>query len=136
MQLTVRQMIMEGEARLFADAHVDPHNPEIPSCTIRGYDSITSPKALRLSAEYGHRLCKLRRGLWNPNIYFEDVYGVIFADYLWTQGGTTYYSAGCELRLEVKTGFGFVQLVPRLGIAVTKSSTIQAYFAIFPNLPI
>ncbi|KPK62740.1 hypothetical protein AMJ83_09940 [candidate division WOR_3 bacterium SM23_42] len=136
MQLTLRQMIMEGEARLFANAHVDPRNPEIPSCAIRGYDSITSPKALSLSAEYGQRLCRLRRGLWNPNIYFEDLYWIIFADYLWTQGGTTYYSAGCELRLEVKTGFGFVRLLPRLGIAFTKASTIQVYFAIFPSLPI
>jgi hypothetical protein len=91
---------------------------------------------LVLSTEYVHRLCQLRKGLWNPNVYVEDLYWVIFADYAWTEEGITHYSVGCELRLEAKAGFGFLQLVPKLGIALTESEKIQVFFGISPSIPI
>jgi hypothetical protein len=117
-------------------AYVDRHDLEVPDFSIRGYDVIKSQRAIVMSTEYGHRLCRLRRGLWNPNVYFEDLYWTVFADYAWTEEGTTYYSVGAELRLEAKTGFGFLQLVPRVGIALTNSRKIQIFLRISPTIPI
>jgi hypothetical protein len=134
--LGLRQIMKAGELRLYADAYVDHHNPQTPSFSIRGYDSISSPASISVTAEYGHRLCKIRRGLWNPNLYFEDLYWTLFADFAWVDGGSTYYSAGCELRLETKAGFGFVQVVPKLGVALTKDRRVELFFGIYSSLPI
>ncbi len=134
--LGLRQMIKAGELRLRADAYVDHHDPEIPSFSLRGYEPISSPAAISLTAEYGRRLCKVRWGLWNPNLYFEDLFWTIFADWAWIDGGDTYYSVGCELRLETKTGFGFLQVVPKLGVALTQDKRVAFFFGISPNFPI
>ena len=136
MALSFQQYLYGGEYRFLGQAYVDRHNPEIPDFSIRGYDIIESRRALILSSEYTHRLCKLRKGLWNPSIYVEDMYWVVFADYARTDGGDTHYSVGAELRLEVKAGFGFLQLVPRLGIAFTESEKVQVFFGISPSIPI
>jgi hypothetical protein len=135
LQLGLRQFMSGGELVFHSDAYVDRHNPDIASFYLRGYDKIESPRALLMTVEYGHRLLKLRGGLWNPNIYFEDLFWAVFTDFAWTDNGTTYYSAGAELRLETKTGFGFLQVVPRLGIAVTKAEDFKVFFAISPKLP-
>lgn len=134
--LGLRQIVKAGELRLFTDAYVDHHNPDTPSFSIRGYDSISAPASVSVTAEYGRRLCSIHWGLWNPNLYFEDLYWTVFTDCAWVDGGDTYYSAGCELRLETKTGFGFVQLVPRLGVAFTSDRRAMVYLGIYPNLPI
>jgi hypothetical protein len=136
MALSIQQYFYGGEYRFLGQAYVDQHNPEIPDFTIRGYDAIESRRAMVLSNEYVHRLCRLRKGLWNPNFYVEDAYWVIFADYARTGEGSIYYSVGGELRLEVKAGFGFLQLVPRLGFALTGSQGVQIFFGISPSIPI
>ena len=131
-----RQMIQGGELRLYANAYVDHHNPEIPSFSLRGQESITSPAAISATAEYGRRLCKIRWGLWNPNLYFEDLHWTLFTDFSVVDGGEAYYSTGCELKLETKTGFGFLQLVPKLGVAFTQDRHVVFFLGISPNLPI
>ena len=136
MALSIRQYLHGGECRFLGQAYVDRHNPEMPDFRVRGYDAIESRRAVILSTEYVHRLCRLRRGLWNPNIYIEDVYWLVFADYARTDEGYTHYSVGGELRLEVKTGFGFLRLVPRLGVAFTESKEVRVFFGISPSIPI
>lgn len=136
MALSLQQFLAGGELRVLGRAYVDRHNPEAPDFSIRGYDDIETRRALVLSAEYVHRLCRLRKGLWNPSIYFEDLYWAIFADYARIEEGATYYSVGCELRLEAKTGFGFLQLVPKVGIALAEFKKIRVFFGISPSIPI
>jgi hypothetical protein len=135
-RLSVRQIVSGGELRVLNRAYIDSHNPDTPDFSIRGYDAIVSPRAFVVNVEYGHLLCRLRKGLWNPNVYVEDLFWTIFADYALTEGGTTSYSIGCELRLEAKTGFGFLQIVPKLGVALTKSKKIGIFFGLYPSLPI
>jgi hypothetical protein len=85
-----------------------------------------------LRTEYSHSLLRFRKGLWNPNIYFEDIFGSIFFDYGVTCNGESYYSAGCELKLEAKIGFGYLQFVPKLGFAITKDRQAKVFFEISP----
>lgn len=136
MRISARQVILGGEGRFFSDAYVDRDDPETPSFSLRGYEPIATARALSVTAEYGHRLLGVRRGLWNPNVYLEDLFWTVFADFAWTDAGAAYYSAGVEMRLEVKAGFGFVQLVPKLGLALTKSGAVKVYLALSPELPI
>ncbi|UCG29655.1 MAG: hypothetical protein JSV53_09125 [candidate division WOR-3 bacterium] len=135
LQLGVRQFMLGGEFRFYSDAYVDRRNPDVRAFSLRGYDEIESSRALVMAMEYGHRLLKLRGGLWNPNIYFEDLFWSAFADFALTDAGTTYYSVGMELRLETKTGFGFVQVIPRFGIALTKAGEVKTFFTLSPKLP-
>jgi len=130
------QLLAGGELRISGQAYVDRHDPEAPDFSIRGYGDIASRRALVLTSEYVHRLCKLRMGLWNPNIYFEDLYWAVFADYAAVEDGVDYYSVGCELKLEAKTGFGFLQIAPKVGMAVTKEKEFKIFFGISPFIPI
>lgn len=135
LQIGVRQYLLGGELSLHSDAYVDQHNPDVRSLSLRGYESIETPRALVTAVEYSHRLVKLRRGAWNPNLYVEDLFWTVFADFAWADDGTIYYSAGVELKVETKTGFGFVQLVPKLGVAVTKAGELKVFLEISPEIP-
>lgn len=135
LQFGWRQLLFSGECRFYSNAYVDRHNPDTASFYLRGYDQIESPRAVVLNIEYGRRLCKLRRGLWNPNIYFEDLFWTAFTDVALADDGTSYYSAGLELSLELRTGFGFLQLVPKFGAALTKEGEFRIFFGISPNIP-
>jgi hypothetical protein len=132
----LQQFLAGGEVRFSGQGYVDRHDPDVPEFSIRGYEAIESQRALVVSTEYVHRLCKLRKGLWNPNVYFEDLYWTVFADYALDDKGTAYYSLGCELKLEAKAGFGFIQLVPKIGIALTEAGQVKIFFGITPQLPI
>jgi hypothetical protein len=136
MSFSVERLLAGGEVRIKGMVYVDRDNPDTPDFSIRGYDAILSRRALVVSTEYSRRLCKVRKGLWNPNVYFEDLYWTIFADYALTEEGTTPYSAGVELCLETKVGFGFLHLVPKIGIALTESRALKIFLGISPGLPI
>ena len=128
----IKQILMNGSLRFWGSGFSDLHNPDTNSIRIRGYESITTPKGLVLRTEYSHSLLRFRKGLWNPNIYFEDIFGSIFFDYGVTCNGESYYSAGCELKLEAKIGFGYLQFVPKLGFAITKDRQAKVFFEISP----
>ncbi|UCF70786.1 MAG: hypothetical protein JSW49_00480 [candidate division WOR-3 bacterium] len=135
LQSAARRIFAGGELRVLCNAYVDRNDPDTLSFSIRGYDTIETQRAAILIAEYGRRLVRVRAGLWNPNVYLEDVFWNLFADFAWTDEGTTYYSAGIELRFEVKTGLGFLQVVPKMGAAVNKSGEVRVYVGLHPRLP-
>jgi hypothetical protein len=130
----IKQLLIDGDLSFWAAGFSDLHNPDTNSIRIRGYESITTPEGLVLKTEYSHALLKFRKGLWNPNIYFEDIFGSIFFDYGVTYNGESYYSVGCELKLEAKIGFGYLQFVPKLGFAITKDRQAKVFFEISPLL--
>lgn len=132
----MRQLLWDGELRLFVSGYSDPYNPDTPSVSIRGYDAIETPRALVGRAEYSHHLLSMRKGLWNPNIYLEDVYATVFYDFGVVDRGDSYYAVGCEIKVETKIGFGFLNLVPKLGIAYTKDRKFKTFFAVHPRIPL
>lgn len=123
-----KQIIFDGELRFMNTLYNDPDEPDTPSIEIRGDTSLTAFRGWKSTAEYSHRLLKLRWGLWDPNIYFEDLFATMFFDYGLSSSGENIYSAGVELKLETKAGFGAMQFVPAVGIAVTKERDIVPYF--------
>jgi hypothetical protein len=96
----------------------DAQNPDTPSVKLRGLETPhTVPRGMIMKARYSHRLFPVRRGLWNPNIYLEDVFGSFFYEtaFLGTYG--RHSSLGMEIKLETKIAFGFLPLAPSIGIA-------------------
>jgi hypothetical protein len=130
----IKQYLLDGEASLWASAFSDTQNPDTSHIRIRGYKTIPSPRGIVLRTEYSHLLLKIRQGLWNPNIFFEDLYVTLFFDYGFIHNQNSFYSFGGEFKLEVKTGFGFIQFYPKVGLAITKDKTAKIFFEIVPLL--
>ncbi|MGQ9664281.1 MAG: hypothetical protein ACUVUH_02990 [bacterium] len=111
-------LFFTGELRTKITGFLDPQNPDSARILLRGYEPVSAQKGILFNTEYSHRLLELRKGLWNPNIYFEDLFGIIFFDYALTQNGKKYYSIGVEIALESKSCFGFIRMVPKAGLVI------------------
>lgn len=118
-----------GEFRTILSGYHDPDNPDSIRLKIRG-DEMYANTGGKLTLEYSHPLLKIRSGLWNPNIYFEDLCGQIFFDYGISEGGEYIWSTGVELKLETGLALGFLKLAPSGGIAVNKDSEIKFIWSI------
>ncbi len=114
----VSHIIFDGELRTKLTVFSDPQNPDVPYISIRGYEPIYTQNGIKSSTEYSHRLLKLRKGLWNPNIFFEDLFGIVFFDYAIDQNREKYYSLGLQIGIETKICFGFIPVIPKLGLAI------------------
>ncbi|MFH1613256.1 MAG: hypothetical protein ABIB46_06025 [bacterium] len=102
--------------------------------TIRGYEKSLSIKdGGVLTIEYSLPLCKIRKGLWNPNIFLGDTGLTFFTDLSWqkdkkTYGLAKYASFGIELQQEIGALLGFVQDLGKIGIAINKEKQTTTYF--------
>jgi hypothetical protein len=123
-----KQILFDGELRFKNTLFNDPQEPDTPSIEIRGDMSLTAFRGWKSTVEYSHKLLNIRWGLWNPNFYVEDLFATTFFDYGLSSNGENIYSAGCELKLETKTGFGALQFVPAVGVALTKERDVVPYF--------
>jgi hypothetical protein len=108
--------------------YIDMHNPDTAAMYIRGYARIKTPRALIIRTEFSHPLIKVKKGLWNPNVFFEDICGVLFFDYGLTDDKISYPSVGGEIKLETKIGFGYLQFVPEVGFAYTKEQKFKIFY--------
>jgi len=120
-------VLFTGEFHTRMAGFSDPQNPDAPHISIRGYAPIYSHKGILFRTEYSHQLLKLRKGLWNPNIYFEDLFGIIFFDCAIDQNREKYYSLGLEIALESKACFGFIQIIPNAGLAINRDKRIKLF---------
>lgn len=128
LHVQLQQIVLGGELRFKNFLFNDPQEPDTHSITIRGDTSITVSRGALCVVEYSHHLLNLRWGMWNPNIYFEDLFGTVFIDYCLSHTGENINSVGLELKLETKVVFGFFQLIPTVGIALIKGKEFKPYF--------
>ncbi len=119
-------IVFNGELRTHINSFYDPQNPDTPSVLIRGYNSLYASKAAKFTAEYSHLLFKLRKGFWNPNIYFEDLFWTIFFDYALLLDKDNCFSVGIEVSLETKMCFNFLRFLPRIGVVINGNKEIKA----------
>ncbi len=71
---------------------------------IRGYlQGPRSQLAGLFTLDLSLPIFKLRGGLWNPSIYFEDIFLIPFFDICLTGEQLVRYSMGAEIHLEIKT---------------------------------
>lgn len=75
------------------------------SYNIRGYsDKIRSNDFFAFRGDFSIPVMKIRKGLWNPNIFFEDMILNLFFDYASTNN-EIFYSGGLGLHLETHALF-------------------------------
>jgi hypothetical protein len=107
-QIKLSDHLLGGKWRIFAKYIDDPQNPDSVFDEIRGYDEeLKSGKGRVFSFEYSHPLWKIRKGLWNPNIFFEDLTFTLFIDQAIPESGFKQESWGLELHLETQTAYMF-----------------------------
>jgi len=128
--LGLNQMLLNGELLIKLTGFSDTQNSDTPLISIRGYEDIHSQSGFIFKTEYSHRLLNIRKGLWNPNIYFEDLFGTLFIDYAIDREQEKYYSTGFELGVETKVCFGSIKIFPRTGIAINKNKKIKMFITI------
>jgi hypothetical protein len=72
-----------------------------------------------LTLEYSFPLLKIRKGFWNPNIYFEDASCALFSESAFKRKDIL-LGGGIELRQEVSIFLGRVKFSLRLGFGINK----------------
>ncbi|MFW6022396.1 MAG: TolB family protein [Halanaerobiaceae bacterium] len=83
---------------------------------VRGYSGgrITPDDGYYLSGELTNRLAKIRKGIWNPNVFIGDLYGTVYYDHYNFQEETDVY--GFEFVLENQSAI-YLRSVTHMGIA-------------------
>jgi len=125
----VEKFLGFGEMDLSAMGIHDPDNPDSAKLSIRGYsEALKSVAGGRGTLEYFFPLAKLRKGLWNPNLYVEDLGGSIFLDIAVSKDGLTRYAVGTELQLETSGFFlDALRFIPRVGFCVNREGLFTVY---------
>ena len=100
----------------------------------RGTGKIASSYGVGFSPSYTFQLLKLRKGFWKVNLFFEDINGKIFVDYLTGFKGKYLASLGGEVFLETSLSMGFLRFTPVAG-AVLSQNGMWNYYVRF-NFPI
>ncbi|MDI6794380.1 MAG: hypothetical protein QME81_16200 [bacterium] len=78
--------------------------------------------------EYSRPLLKIRKGLWNPNLFFEDLCLALFTDAAFSEEETQ-LSGGIELQQETGAFFG-LKFAPALGLAYNKEGETTVYLQV------
>ncbi len=133
--LRLQYLLIMGAFNMVISAFHDTQNPDMTAVSIRGYETIFAHRAEVLSIEYTHLLFKLRKGLWNPNVFLEDIFCRLFFDFAQKDAQVRFYSTGVEFALETKTGFGFIKTAPHCGLAITREKKTKPFMGISGILP-
>jgi hypothetical protein len=126
-RITGQQVFAGGSLKCTFTAFSDPDDPENHEIVLRGMDPLLAQKGFGIKTEYAHTLFPLRWGLWNPNLFIDDVFAALFFDYGRSQSGHDAFSYGIEVRPELKLGFGYIQVTPCAGCARTSNGEFAWY---------
>jgi hypothetical protein len=95
---------------------------------IRGYGDVPYVKrGGSITLEYETPILKVRKGLWNPNVYLEDLSLALFTDLVLEEGMAPRVCVGGELRFEAASAF-YVTCIPIIGLSLNKEGKFRLYF--------
>lgn len=118
---------LQSNLHLASDPDADLNEVFIP---LRGYKTdIMANQGIRASMDYRRLAFKVREGLWNPNVYVEDISAGIFADAFvpFDKSADAKYAFGMEMMVELSTMF-WVNTVLGFRVAVNKEQEIVPGF--------
>ncbi len=134
-QQLVAGMRLRARTRAFSILsyfYSDPDNPDTPSIPIRGYDELRSDRGFLVRNALDQKILSIRRGLWNPNIYVEDLFVGVFLDAAADHSREFFWSVGLELKAEMKAGFGYLRFMPIIGGSLNRDHDVKIYFKLQP----
>lgn len=134
----IRKYVHNSEFDILSQGLYDPDNPDSTGYRIRGYKHpLYTKTGGSITLAYSFPLLRIRRGFWNPNIFFEDIGVTLFSDFDIAQNGRNQISCGTELQLEVSSFFlDAARLIPKIGISINKERTISVHFGLDVGSPL
>jgi hypothetical protein len=132
--LSISQSIKDGVFIVSSIIGSNTQDIDTMQFSLRGYDDVPATRGLFTSAEYSHKLFSVRKGFWNVNMYFEDIFATLFVDYGLDHENASFASAGCEISTETKVAFGYIQFVQNIGVAVNRDQQVSWYYTLTPAI--
>ncbi len=106
-QLYFRHYIKKSQVSLYFLSVYDKKFNGYYDYSMRGYsDKLKSNDFSAFKFDFSVPVIKIREGLWNPNVFIEDVFFDLFLDYMYTKEND-YFSAGAEIHFETRALFSF-----------------------------
>ena len=106
----------------------------------RGYqEGADAARGGLLTLDFSLPPLKIRRGLWNPSVYVEDLFLVPFFDLAFSDSGVGQYAGGAEIHLEIKllSMLGGLPLDAYAGAALNREQELSVFFGLSsPLLPL
>jgi hypothetical protein len=103
---------------------------------VRGYTAdLPGSDTVFASLNYSINLFKIRKGLWNPNIYAGDISLNLFADSLFERKNSDFrqLSSGLEFSGLTAFGFGSIDLYPTLRVSFPENKSPVFDFSLLTN---
>ncbi len=103
---------------------------------IRAYNqSMEYSQAEIFSLEYTRNLLKIEKGLWNPSIYFHDLYGKLFLDGMRLDQENINYSYGLEFHLTKQIGSFYAPVLKSSYLRLARNNQGETHIKYGFNLP-
>lgn len=132
--IIIRRYLNESHLNLTFKHYYDPDEPGPVFDSIRGYsDELTDKKGYIFNVDYSNPFYKIRRGHWNPNLFFEDLIANFFVDGAVSNSELNQFAGGLEIILE--THFAYVNKL-NIGLrhSINKSGRISRDFFVLSDL--
>lgn len=130
-EMGINKYIDNSEFDITAAGRYNPKAEDVEEIAVRGYKNAYKTKAGgKISLEYSMPLCKVRKGLWNPNIYLEDLSCLFFGESAFSKDKEAIASIGVELQQEISTDLGWSKSLGCLGYAINKDKETTIYLSI------
>jgi len=135
--LTWRQGLPGSQLRLSGIWVEDPENVDNPFGHRLGYEQdLEERRGALSSAEFSLPFLKVRRGLWNPCLYAEDLVLGLLAEGAWGIGGRSQVSYGARLCLETSLTTAALPLDLGIRYMRTREGGEEVAATLAFNLPI
>ena len=126
--LSARRYVWHSELNLTCEGFMSDFSTAL---RMTGYsDSVMTRSGMLARLEYSLPLLKIHWGLWNPNIYFEDLCGSAFTDFNCDFKTQAQAFSGARLQLETGILLGFAQIVPWVGAGITATGKPEFIYGI------
>jgi hypothetical protein len=134
--LSCRQYLPGSQINVSSTWIDDPDNVDNPFGSCRGYGSdLNARRGGKSKVEYSIPFLKIRRGLWNPSLYAEDLVLTLFGEGAWGVHGPSQISYGAQCLLEGSVTTAALPLDLGFRYARTREGGEEVAMTVAFNLP-
>lgn len=131
-----RQYLPASQIQVSGTWIEDLRDPDNPFATCRGYrDALEARRGFQATVDYSLPFLKVRRGLWNPSLYAEDLVLDLFSDGAWATDGRSQVSYGAQLTVEGSVTTAALPLDVGVRYARTREGRDEVALTLELNLP-
>lgn len=125
----MRKYIKQSEINTIITGFYDPDISKGNGLLTREpFFSFYAPIGVAINVDYSFPLLKIRKGMWNPNFYIEDLCISLFSDFVYAYKDENNFFIGSEMKFEIGWFFqDAIRTIPKLGLGVNKKRELKIY---------